>query len=74
MYVRMYICICVYPTVKFYICMYMGLYYAYVYAQDKEHSIRHDDLGRDIVTVQALQRKHETFEHELEALGNQVSI
>ena len=41
-------------------------------SQDKENSIRHDDLGRDIATVQALQRKHETFEHELEALGNQV--
>ncbi|XP_065894234.1 spectrin beta chain, non-erythrocytic 1-like isoform X3 [Dysidea avara] len=40
--------------------------------QEKENSIRHEDLGRDITTVQTLQRKHEAFEHELEALGNQV--
>ena len=31
-----------------------------------------EDLGRDIATVQALQRTHETFKHELDALGNQV--
>ena len=40
--------------------------------QDKEGSIPHDDLGKSIATVQVLQRKHETFEREVTALGNKV--
>ena len=32
----------------------------------------HDDLGKSIATVQVLQRKHETFEREVTALGNKV--
>ena len=40
--------------------------------QDKESSIPHDDLGKNIATVQVLQRKHETFEREVLALGNKV--
>ena len=64
-----YVCICTH----LHICMIRDIWIGYIcIIQDKENSIRHDDLGRDIATVQALQRKHETFEHELEALGNQV--
>jgi len=42
--------------------------------QDKEKSIPHEELGRNITTVQVLQRKHETFERELTALGNKVGL
>ena len=44
----------------------------YMYMQDKEGSIPHEDLGKSIATVQVLQRKHETFERELAAMGNKV--
>lgn len=40
--------------------------------QGKEGSIYHDDLGKSIATVQVLQRKHETFEREVTAMGNKV--
>lgn len=39
---------------------------------DKEGSIPHDDLGKSIQGVQALQRKLETFEREVAALGTKV--
>ena len=52
--------------------MCMLSHYTSCTCQEKENSIRHEDLSRDITTVQTLQRKHEAFEHELEALGNQV--
>ena len=42
--------------------------------QEKEHSIPHDDLGRDVASVTALQRKHEAFENEASALGTQVRV
>ena len=42
------------------------------YFQDKEGSIPHEDLGKSVATVQVLQRKHETFEREVTALGNKV--
>ena len=42
------------------------------YIQDKEGSIPHEDLGKSVATVQVLQRKHETFEREVVALGNKV--
>lgn len=42
--------------------------------QGKEDSIHHDDLGKSIATVQVLQRKHETFEREVTALGNKVHV
>lgn len=38
----------------------------------KENSLSVDDLGRDVGTVQVLQRQHEVFEHELKPLGNEV--
>lgn len=40
--------------------------------QEKERSIP-DDLGRSIQSVQTLQRKLETFEREVAALGTKVS-
>ena len=46
--------------------------YMYMYMQNKEGSIPHEDLGKSIATVQVLQRKHETFERELAAMGNKV--
>ena len=46
--------------------------YATFHMQDKEGSIPHEDLGKSIATVQVLQRKHETFEREVAALGNKV--
>lgn len=42
--------------------------------QEKEHSIPHDDLGRDVASVTVLQRKHEAFENEASALGGQVRV
>jgi hypothetical protein len=40
--------------------------------QEKEDSIPHDELGRDVASVTVLQRKHEAFENEGSALGSQV--
>ena len=42
------------------------------YIQDKEGSIPHEDQDKSVATVQVLQRKHETFEREVTALGNKV--
>ena len=42
--------------------------------QEKEHSIPHDELGRDVASVTVLQRNHEAFENEASALGSQVSV
>ena len=63
-------CLLVYKWVEVWMCIHS--HYISCTCQEKENSIRHEDLGRDITTVQTLQRKHEAFEHELEALGNQV--
>lgn len=40
--------------------------------KDKEASIQVDDLGKSIQSVLALQRKMETFEREVAALGTKV--
>ena len=40
--------------------------------QTKEGSIPHDDLGKSIASVQALQRKLEAFEREVAAMGTKV--
>ncbi len=40
--------------------------------KDKEGSIQKDDLGKSIQGVLALQRKMETFEREVAALGTKV--
>lgn len=42
--------------------------------QEKEASIPQEELGKNIAAVQTLQRRHETFERELVALGNVVSV
>lgn len=42
--------------------------------QDKEGSIASSDLGKSIASVQALQRKMETFEREVAALGTKVNL
>ena len=39
---------------------------------EKEASIPLEELGKSIAAVQTLQRRHETFERELVALGNVV--
>jgi len=39
--------------------------------QEKQNSIP-EELGRDINSVEALQRKHETFENDLINIGEQV--
>ena len=41
--------------------------------KDKEGSISKDDLGKSIQGVLALQRKMETFEREVAALGTKVN-
>lgn len=41
--------------------------------QEKEEALNNDDLGKDLRTVQALQRKHEGLERDLAALGDKVS-
>ncbi|XP_046912675.2 spectrin alpha chain isoform X2 [Dermatophagoides farinae] len=39
---------------------------------DKDQTLANDDLGKDLMSVQALQRKHENFERDLAALGDKV--
>lgn len=39
---------------------------------EKERALLSDDCGRDLASVQALQRKHEVLERELAALENKV--
>lgn len=41
--------------------------------QEKDEALNNDDLGKDLRTVQALQRKHEGLERDLAALGDKVS-
>ena len=42
--------------------------------QEKDATLSMDDLGRDLASVQALQRRHEAYEHDLLALENQVEV
>lgn len=44
-----------------------------VSAQEKE-VLMPDEVGKDAQTTAALQRRHLTYEHELIALGMQVTI
>ena len=39
---------------------------------EKDEALNNDDLGRDLRSVQALQRKHEGLERDLAALGDKV--
>lgn len=40
--------------------------------QEKDEALNNDDLGKDLRSVQALQRKHEGLERDLAALGDKV--
>ncbi|KAG8294427.1 hypothetical protein J6590_103113, partial [Homalodisca vitripennis] len=40
--------------------------------QEKDEALNNDDLGKDLRTVQALQRKHEGLERDLAALGDKI--
>ncbi|XP_073981074.1 alpha spectrin isoform X4 [Rhodnius prolixus] len=40
--------------------------------QEKEEALNNDDLGKDLRSVQALQRKHEGLERDLAALGDKI--
>ena len=40
--------------------------------QEKDDALSIDDLGKDLRTVQALQRKHEGLERDLAALGDKI--
>lgn len=42
--------------------------------QEKDEALNNDDLGKDLRSVQALQRKHEGLERDLAALGDKVTI
>lgn len=42
--------------------------------QEKDEALNNEDLGKDLRTVQALQRKHEGLERDLAALGDKVKI
>lgn len=42
--------------------------------QEKDATLSMDDLGRDLAGVQALQRRHEGYEHDLSALEHQVEV
>lgn len=42
--------------------------------QEKDEALNNEDLGRDLRSVQALQRKHEGLERDLAALGDKVFI
>ena len=39
---------------------------------EKDEALSKDDLGKDLRTVQALQRKHEGLERDLAALGDKI--
>ncbi|KAF7492961.1 Spectrin alpha chain [Sarcoptes scabiei] len=39
---------------------------------DKDQTLSVDDFGKDLPTVQTLQRKHENFERDLAALGEKI--
>jgi spectrin alpha len=41
--------------------------------QEKDDALDSDDFGRDLRSVQALQRKHEGVERDLAALGDKAS-
>merc|ERR1719187_2685316 len=40
---------------------------------EKDEALNNDDLGKDLRTVQALQRKHEGLERDLDALKNKIT-
>ncbi|XP_049820921.1 spectrin alpha chain isoform X3 [Aethina tumida] len=40
--------------------------------QEKDDALNNDDLGKDLRSVQALQRKHEGLERDLAALGDKI--
>ena len=42
--------------------------------QEKDDALSIDDLGKDLRTVQALQRKHEGLERDLAALGERLRL
>lgn len=42
--------------------------------QEKDDALNNNDLGKDLRSVQALQRKHEGLERDLAALGDKVTI
>ena len=42
--------------------------------QEKDEALNNDDLGKDLRSVQALQRKHEGLERDLAALGDKVKF
>lgn len=41
---------------------------------EKDEALNNDDLGKDLRSVQALQRKHEGLERDLAALGDKVNL
>jgi len=41
---------------------------------EKDPMLSTDDYGRDLASVQALQRKHDTLERDLNALEERVSL
>lgn len=40
--------------------------------QEKDEALNNDDLGKDLRSVQTLQRKHEGIERDLAALGDKI--
>lgn len=45
-----------------------------VWIAEKDNMLSTDDYGRDLASVQALQRKHEGVERDLAALEEKVSL
>jgi len=41
---------------------------------EKDSMLSNDDFGRDLASVQALQRKHDTLERDLGALEEKVGL
>ena len=41
---------------------------------EKDEALNNEDLGKDLRTVQALQRKHEGLERDLAALGDKINV
>ena len=57
--------ICVLADFETYFCL-------LCHFQEKDEALSIDDLGKDLRSVQALQRKHEGLERDLAALGDKI--
>ena len=78
---NLYMCVCICAFVHLYVCVCVCVCVYVCRAADetkswmneKDTALLSDDYGRDLASVQALQRKHEGLERDLAALEDKVS-